>query len=126
MRNGAQTPPAVCSGVWQTIQRRLEWSTTPESRGFLLHCLEVLRSTQPDALAYDEHVLAYEALPYDKRQRVKAERVIGFLTQAMVGKEVTPAQLAYLHRLGYQGDPPRDRAEASALIDQLRRERGLA
>jgi hypothetical protein len=40
VRNGAATPEAVCSAVWQTIQRRLEWSTTPESRGFLLHCLD--------------------------------------------------------------------------------------
>ena len=133
VRNGAQTPQAVCSGVWQTIQRRLdwqtiqrrlEWSTTPESRGFLLHGLEVLRSTQPEALAYAAYVLEYEALPYEARQRVKAERAMGFLRQAMVGKEVTPAQRSYLQALGYRGAAPADRQAASQLIDQLRTQQG--
>jgi hypothetical protein len=84
----------------------------------------VLRSDQAGALAYAQSVLDYERLPYETRQRVKAERAMGFLKQAMAGKEVTAAQLAYLHRLGYQGDPPVDRAHASQLIDQLRTQQG--
>ena len=65
VRNGAQTPHAVCSAVWQTMQQQLEWSTTPENREFLLHCLEVLRSDQAGALTYGQSVLNYEPLPYE-------------------------------------------------------------
>ena len=124
VRNGASTPQAVCSAVWQTVQRRAEWSATPESRGFLLHCHEVLRSDQAGALAYARHVIEYERLPYEQRQRVKAERAVHFAKQAMVGKPATPAQLAYLAALGHPGPVPADRAEASQLIDALRQKGG--
>ena len=126
---GTQRRPALrrpcVAHVWQTVQRRAEWSTTPESRGFLLHCHEVLRSDQAGALAYARHVIEYERLPYEQRQRVKAERAVDFAKQAMVGN-VTPAQLAYLAALGHPGPVPADRAEASQLIDALRQKRGAA
>jgi len=60
---------------------------------------------------------------YSPEEKHERRRLAGW--QAMCGKEATPAQLAYLHALGYRGDPPADRAAASALIDQLEQERRL-
>jgi hypothetical protein len=84
----------------------------------------VLRSDQAGALAYAQSVIEYERLPAEQRQKMKAERAVRFLKERMVGKAPTAPQLAYLRRLGYQGAPPRDRAEASALIDRLLTQQG--
>ena len=124
VRGGASTPGAVCSAVWQTVQRRLQWRTDPETIAQLTTVLEALQHDQAAALAYATSVIAYEALPYADRQRVKAERSIAFLASTMVGKEPTTKQLNYLLQLGYRGAPPVDRAQASALIDHLRQGKG--
>ena len=124
VRNGASTPPAVCSAVWQTVQQRLQWSSELPTRQFLQGVLDTLRATQQDALTYAQHVIDYERLPYEARQRVKAERTFAYLKDAMHGKPATPAQLSYLGALGYRGEPPTDRAQASALIDALLQQQG--
>jgi hypothetical protein len=122
VRHGAQTPRAVCSAVWQTIQRRLEWASTPENRQFLQGCLDTLRADQAGTLAYAQSVLAYEALPYEQRQRVKAQRSLQYLSEGMRGKPATEAQHWRLRQLGYEGELPSDRAEASAAIARLLQE----
>jgi hypothetical protein len=123
-RAGASTPRALCSHVWQTVQRRQQQAQDPETAAHLSHALEVLHDDQPGALAYATDVLHYEQLPYEERQKVKAARAVHFLHEAMRGKAVTTPQLAMLRRLGYQGAVPTDRAEASALIDTLMQRRG--
>jgi hypothetical protein len=120
VRAGAHLPAIVVAEVQATIARRLQWADHAESAQFNT-VLEALHTDRAGALAYAQHVIAYEALPYAQRQHVKAERAIAFLNEVMRGREPTPAQLAYLGSLGYQGESPTDRAEASTLIDALRR-----
>jgi hypothetical protein len=125
-RSGATTPHAVCSGVWQTVQRRLQWASTPETRQFLQSVLDMLQTHQAEALAYAQHVLTYEALPYEQRQRVKAQRALQYLKTSMRSKPATEAQARYLRSLGYTGELPTDRGQASALIDALQQKGGSA
>jgi hypothetical protein len=124
VRAGAQTPEAVCRAVVETVQRRLQAAQDPETDAHLMGVRDALYTDPASTLAYAASVLAYERLPYDARQRVKAERALHFLKDRMGGKAVTAAQLSFLHALGYRGAPPEDRAAASALIDALRRGRG--
>jgi hypothetical protein len=125
VRAGADRPASVVAEVQATIARRLQWADHAESAQ-LNTVLETLHTDRAGALAYAQHVMAYEALPYAQRQQVKAARSLAFLTEAMRGKASTPAQLAYLRSLGYQGEAPTDRAAASTLIDALRRKGGAA
>jgi hypothetical protein len=120
VRAGADLPAMVVAEVQATVARRLQWADHAGSAP-LNTVLEALHTDRAGALAYAQHVIAYEALPYAQRQQVKAERSIAFLNEVMRGREPTPAQLAYLGSLGYQGESPTDRAEASTLIDALRR-----
>jgi len=124
VRCGAASPFAVLSHVHQTLLRRLQWARDPEHLAHFHLVAEVLRTDHAGALAYAQTVLEYEALPLDARRRVKAERAFAYLKDAMKGKDVTPAQLAYLNALGYTGPQPDDRADASKLIDQLKRGEG--
>ena len=126
VRSGATTPMAVYQHVLANVSRRLWQERDAERAAHLRHALEVLRTEQAGALAYAATVLHYEQLPYEERQRVKAERSVHFLHEAMRGKAVTPTQVACLRRLGYAGQVPQDRAEASLLIDRLTQERGRA
>jgi hypothetical protein len=124
VRGGARTPAAVYAQVLKTATRRLQDARDTATAQSLSAIRHTLTATQPAALVYAQSVLDYEALPYDARQRVKAERTRLFIHETMRGKPVTPAQIAYLHALGYRGPSPPDRAAASTLIDHLRSERG--
>ena len=122
-RAGATPPQAVCSGVWQTVQRRLEWASTPDTREFLQGILDLLKSHQDEAMMYAQSVLDYEALPYEQRQQVKARRALNFV---MGGKPTTEKQASLIRSKGYTGAIPADWADASALIDRLLRQAGDA
>jgi len=106
--------------VRQTCHRRRQWSDETDAETVL----EALDLDPAGALAYAASVLAYQALPLEARQRAKAERAFAFLKSAMVGKPATAPQLYRLRMLGYVGEPPADRAAASALIDRLQQKRG--
>ena len=108
---------AVLVAVERTVQRRLSW----RSEDWLMLVLARLADDRRGAMAYAMHVIDYEALPKEARQRVKAERTFSYLKEAMRGKDVTPAQQAYLRALGYAGPAPADQAAASSLIDQLKK-----
>jgi hypothetical protein len=122
VRAGAQTPLQVLAAVRATCHRRLAWGDTPDASLVLAR----LDTDQAGALAYAKSLIAYEALPYGERQRVKAERSFAYLKQSMMGKEATAAQLSFLRALGYRGEPPADRAAASALIEHLQTKGGQA
>ena len=117
VRTGAQTPHAVCSAVWQTVQRRLQGASELASRQFLQGVLDILQRTPQEALAYAQSVLDYERLPYHERQQMKARRAFAYLKAGMQDKPATEAQHGLLRRLGYEGALPQDRAAASELID---------
>jgi hypothetical protein len=116
VRAGHRTPEAVLAAIRDTCHRRIQGGRDQDG-STVLHALQ---SDQAGALAYAAYVLAYEALSPDARRQVKAERAIAYLKTTMAGKSPTLAQLSYLASLGYRGAPPKDRAAASALIDQLR------
>ena len=120
VRKGAHQPALVLQAVRQTCSRRRRWGDETDACAVL----SALATDPAGALAYAQSVIAYESLPSEARQRVKAERTIAFLKQGMKGKPATEPQLAYLRKLGYTGAPPVDRAAASALIDALQQRRG--
>src|SRR5438445_9729341 len=103
VRGGSHTPAAVVHQVYQTVQRRLQWASAHTADAHLRALLEVLQTDRAGALAYAESVLAYEKLPYEARQRVKAERAVPYVQEAMRGQPVTEKQAAYLRALGYVG-----------------------
>ena len=88
--------------------------------------MAVLRTHQAEALRYAESVTTYEALPFEQRQQVKAQRAFQYLKTSMAGKPATAAQHGLLRRLGYAAALPDDRAAASELIDRLLRQQGGA
>jgi hypothetical protein len=117
-RKGACTPHAVVAAVIQDLQRRLQRGDDAMLRAVL----EQLQSNPALALPYAETVITYEQLPYEARQRAKAERATPYLLEAMRGKPVTDKQSASLRALGHIGPQPEERAAASALIACLTRE----
>jgi hypothetical protein len=124
-RTGCSTPEAIVNQVRQTVHRRLQWASDHVDLDHLRTVLNAIQEDRPGALAYAAAVIAYEQLPYEARQRVKAERATPYLQEAMRARPVTEKQTAYLRALRYTGPQPEDRAAASALIDQLTREGGL-
>jgi hypothetical protein len=88
--------------------------------------LTKLHDDRGAAMAYAQSVIDYEALPPERRQKVKAERTFAVLKEAMRDKTVTERQRNYLKVLRYTGPEPKDRAAASALIDQLLKGRARA
>jgi hypothetical protein len=121
VRNGASTPAAVVQQVRQTVQRHLQWASAHPEEAHLHAVLESLQTDSARALAYAAAVITYEQMPYEARQRVKAERAVPYVQEAMRGQAVTEKQAAYLRALGYVGTLPADRAEASRLIDHWKR-----
>lgn len=121
VRNGACAPAAVVHQVQQTLQRRLQWAREPTDTAHPHTVLKALQADHAGALAYAASVIAYECMPADARQQVKAERAVPYLQEAMRGQPVTEKQAAYLRALGYTGPHPEDRAAASALIDRFKR-----
>jgi hypothetical protein len=101
--------------VRETCRQRQTWRENPDA----VMVLAALAADLAGALAYAQSVIEYEAMPCEQRQRHKAERAFAALKEHMREKEPTTAQLQYLAVLGYCGDEPIDRAEASALIDHL-------
>jgi hypothetical protein len=124
VRSGIPVPAAVLVAGERTILRRLWWCKDLDD-DWLHLVLARLQDARRGAMAYAQSVIEYEALPYEARRRLKAERSIAYLQDAMRGKAVTPAQLAYLRALGHSGEPPVDRAAASQLIDQLKKRGAL-
>jgi hypothetical protein len=125
VRSGVPVPAGVLVAVEATVQRRLAWRKDLDD-DWLHLVLARLHDDRRGAMVYAQSVINYEALPREQQQRIKAERSIAYLKDAMRGKDVTPAQLAYLRALGYLGPTPVDRAEASQLIDDLLQKKGGA
>jgi hypothetical protein len=127
VRSGATTPEGVLAGVGNEVLRRARWAADPDRKAHFQAVLTALIEDLAGALSYAHEVLAWEALPYPEKQRLKAERAKIHIAAYMAGKPVTDRQRAFLESLGYQGQTPANRAAASELIDQLlARQRGVA
>ena len=119
VRAGHTTPAAVIHPVRHALQRRQQWPSAPTEEAHLRAVLETLQTDRAGALAYAESVIAWEHLPYAERERQKQERAQHFRQQYMAAQPVTDKQLRCLQSLGYVGETPANRADASALIDGL-------
>jgi hypothetical protein len=120
VRGGHRTPQAVLTAIHERCHWNTSWRGDPDGPTGL----QALATDPEGALRYAHYVIMYEALPYQERQKLKAARARTYLKNAMQGKPTAPLQLRYLESLGWRGEPPADRAAASALIDQLRQKRG--
>jgi hypothetical protein len=124
VRSGLTTLPAIVDHVSATLHQRLQWTSDPAKREWLCQVLTSIREDPHAAEDYAGEVWALEQLPADAKARLKAERAQAFMIEAMRGREPSARQVAFLRSLGYTGAPPRERAEASAMIDRLLREKG--
>lgn len=84
MREGARTPEAVLLAVQHTAYRRQQWVRDQATADHLARLLDSLHTDRAGALAYTRSVIDYEHLPYEARQRVKAERTFAYLKQSIV------------------------------------------
>lgn len=126
VRGGAGTPEAAVATATAPARDKRDspWANDDQRR----HWQQVLDAIQDDpggALGYAREVLRIESLPPAEREREKERRRLAggrhVWMAAMVGQPVTDAQLWKLGKLQYAGPRPVDRAEASALIDELQR-----
>lgn len=119
VRAGASTSALIITAV----QAELRWrSARPplDATDETLHAvLKSLQTAPQEAYPYAEGVIAWERLPYTERERQKQARGRHFQQQYMAAQPVTDKQLRYLQLLGYAGDAPANRVDASALIDGL-------
>lgn len=127
VRAGCNTPRDVLAAVSMTLKARLNsrWSDA-EDREFFRGALEAIHGEErPAALEYARAVLRWEALPRAERERIKNERGETHRQAWMENQEPTEKQVSYLAALGYRGDRPANRREASELIDNLKRREGV-
>jgi hypothetical protein len=124
VRAGCRSPLEILVVVSLKHKTQLgsRWATE-EDRAFHRQVLETIHGEdrQP-AVRYAAYVIAYEALTYPERQRLKDRRAAPYRKQGMEGKPVTDAQRRLLFDLGATEEPA-DRKEASELIDALLSER---
>jgi hypothetical protein len=106
------------------LERRLAWASDPQKRETWADALHALTSDSQRAEPYAALVLYNEHLPREERKRQQHEKAKTYVFQAMQGKPATEKQHGLLRRLGYAGELPEDRADASALIDRLMRQQG--
>jgi len=121
VREGETTPALVVRAVQVAVHHRLQYATPPlDACQTTLHAVwQALQSAPQEAYVYAQSVLDWESLPRAERERHKQERGRHFQQEYMARMPVTPQQQAFLRTLGYTGEPPTNRLEASTLIDTL-------
>jgi hypothetical protein len=123
VRSGAMDPAAIVEEVRLTLVRRLQWTVDTVRRQWFSQILNTMADDPAHVQRYAAAVLAREQLPREAKSALKRTQAHTFMQEAMQGKPVTEAQIWRLRREGYTGTIPDDRREASALIDQLLREK---
>ena len=127
VRDGAASVEAVLVGVATRVETAIadavrysnyDWARERMRRDRSL--LDVLGT--PEAAAYAAWALEYNQLPRLAREAIREAE--GFVHRAawMDAQPPTDRQLAYLRRLGHDGDPPASKLAASQLIDALLRQ----
>jgi hypothetical protein len=71
------------------------------------------------AIAFAQHALNQQKLDPRTRQQLKEARAEQCKQDWLVQQLVTTKQINYLTVLGYRGQPPQNKLEASQLIDKL-------
>lgn len=103
----------------ETLERWPDGDWAEDNRQRLDFFRQLMASLpSPDALAYAQYCLDYEALPQSEKDRMKTRQRDTHIQAHMAGLEPTEAQLGLLRKLGWAGQPTVDsRAEASSLIE---------
>lgn len=101
----------------QRIREAAYWRSP--DLGALTDIRAVIEARPDEARRFALWAIAWASLPGEVRDRAKAQRAEHYRREWMAQQQPTDRQLAHLRRLGYQGPPPANRAEASELIDRL-------
>jgi hypothetical protein len=118
VRAGISHAPDLLTHVSMTAKRMLgfPWWDSGDRE----HFLGVLSALEPPyrecALRYAAHVVAYERLPLEERERIKDARTARFRQEWIEHQPPTDKQLAFLRSLGCS-EIPASRAETSRWID---------
>lgn len=107
-RTGYTTPHALATHIRHRIMFEGKYRGTEILASFEGQWESVCR--------YAAKVIHDEQRPVAEREQAKTERSKFY---AMSGKPVTKAQLAMLRGRGYRGSAPKDRLEASKIIDEI-------
>ncbi len=116
LRGGADTPATIYEAALAALRARLgRWGAEDPETTILLTTLLHHRAA---ALAFSAWLSAWEALPREEKERIKAERGEGYRRQWLAGQVPSAKQIAFVRRLGYRG-AIRSKRHASAIIDRL-------
>ena len=123
VRRGARTVDAVLAAVRADVEDRLRTARRyrePERIAQFSDFLAALTTHRADARAYAQHTLEWEALGLHGKEQVKQARGAEHQRRWMETQPPTDRQIEYLRALGWFAEV-RSKAEASDLIDRLRR-----
>lgn len=116
VRDGTGTVDAVVESVRRRVRERFDRDGMAASGVYW----RLWETPGADLEAGARFALSWETLPEGERSRIKRQRARPHVEGAMSGKPPTTAQLDFLESLGWTGEEPEDRAEASGLINGLR------
>jgi hypothetical protein len=121
VRAGAADPESVCLAVARAYLDRLTrpWLTS-EQRNEIRAILEALRKDRPGALRLAATVIAREQMEPSARKRQKDAAAQEARLRWMEKQPPSERQISYIRSFGYEGPVP-NKAEASRVIDRLRR-----
>jgi hypothetical protein len=119
IRASVTDPQQIVTAAVATIRRQIQdygrWMT-PQSSDELRATLLAVLGHPTEALALAAELIAYEALPREEKQRLKAERAEQSRQEYMASLPPTDKQLWYPRKLGV-AITPSNRWEASTMID---------
>jgi hypothetical protein len=121
IRNGEIDAERIVASVADKARAELFWARRSKSDriGKWESILVALAEHRDEALACAVTYVAWERLPGERRELVKAERQAGYRSEWMSNQPVTVRQLRYLRSLGVpEVDLPSDKAAASSMIDE--------
>jgi len=114
IRAGEKEPTKIVTSV---LQRTLPSSSPYNQKGYIA---ETIQKYMQDAIEFATHCFEYENLPDTEKETIrqarKKESIRAFY---MAQNPPTEPQLRYLQFLGYLGEKPGNKAEASQLIDHI-------
>lgn len=117
-RKGNNHPSKIINHVQTSITKYLSHPNLPRDKAKVLTAfLEAL--VTPEAIEYAEHVIRYEQLSPLERAQLKEAKQQQHKQEFLDKQLPTNKQLNYIKALGYQGQTPVNKAEASTLIDKL-------
>jgi hypothetical protein len=123
VRNGFYQPSEIINYVRVRINKYLIRPNLPEDKVKALNAFLAMLAT-PGALQYAQSIVDYENLPPLERTKIKTAKQEQYKNNWLATQQPTTKQLNYIEMLGYQGQLPINRLEATLLINKLLKEKG--